>query len=66
MAGQGPFKVKILPGETFSHYLVRVTMAIAHNVADPDSPFRDWGCTLFGPKQDRIGPDRVISVLSSV
>jgi len=41
MAGQDPFDVKMHPGETFSHYLVKVTMAIAHHVAKPQSPFHN-------------------------
>jgi len=41
MVGQYHFDVKKHPGETFSHYLVKVTMAITHHVTKPQSPFHD-------------------------
>ena len=50
MAGQDPFDVKMLPGKTFSHYLVKITMAIAQ------SPFHDPAvqarCLLSGLSQE--------------
>jgi len=56
MAGQDPFDVKMLPGETFSHYLVIITMAIAHHVTKPQSPFHDPGvqarCLLSGLSEE--------------
>jgi len=56
MAGQDPFDVKMLPGETFSHYLVKVTMAIAHHVTKPQSPFHNPAvqarCLLSGLSQE--------------
>ena len=39
MTGQDPFEEKIFLGETFGHYLVRVTMAVVHHAANPESPF---------------------------
>ena len=56
MAGQDPFDVKMLPGGTFSHYLVKITMAIAHHVTKPQSPFHDPAvqarCLLNGLSQE--------------
>jgi len=46
----------MLPGETFSHYLAKVTMAIAHHVAKPQPPFHDPAvqacCLLNGLSQE--------------
>jgi hypothetical protein len=56
MAGQDPFEVKMLPGETFTHYLIKITMAIAHHVTQPHSPFHDPAvqarCLLSGLSQE--------------
>ena len=34
-------EIKMLLGETFWNYLVKVTMAIGHHVANLESAFRD-------------------------
>jgi len=56
MAGQDPFDIKMLPGETFGHYLIKVTMDIAHHIAEPKSPFHDpvvqARCLLNGLSRD--------------
>ena len=56
MARQDPFEIKMFLGKTFGHYLVRVTMAIAHHVVDLESPFRDpttqARCLLSGLSQE--------------
>jgi len=56
MAGQKPFEIKMLPRETFGHYLIRVTMAITHHVNDPEFPFCDpttqARCLLSGLSQE--------------
>ena len=47
----------MLPGETFTHYLVKITMAIAHHVTKPNSPFHDPAvqarCLLSGLSQEK-------------
>ena len=46
----------MLLGETFGHHLVRVTMGIAHHVAEPKSPFLKLAnqdrCLLSGLPQE--------------
>ena len=39
--GTSSFEVKMLSGDTFRHYLARVTIAMAHHVVDSGSLFHN-------------------------
>jgi len=57
-SGTNPMEVKMLSEETFRHYLIRVTIAITHHIADPNPPFHETSteacCLLSGLSQKKL------------